>query len=119
MLNLILHVIGLMLHALVIYYGYQMYRLMNPVRYWTSSWLFFSAANLLILIRRFIAIFDVCLPLNFSWIVFIEVILQIIVSILFVVFLKRLQLLYAKYFTDGLNISSWANEQSSQTKKMK
>jgi hypothetical protein len=117
MLNLILGVIGLILHALVVYYGYQMYRMLNPVRYWTSAWLFFSAANLFILIRRFIAIFTLCSPLTFSWYVFLEVILQIAISILLVVFVKQLHLLYGKYFTDGLDIPSWTEEQLQQKKK--
>jgi len=120
MLNLMLGIVGLVLHSFVVYYGWRMYKILNPVRYWSNAWLLYSSANLLILIRRVIEIFFIqktLIPMSFGWSVTAEYLLQIVVSILLLIFGKCLSQLYSKYFTDGLNIRSWAKEQENQQKK--
>jgi hypothetical protein len=121
MLNLTLGIVGLIVHAFVVYYGWRMYRILNPVRYWSNAWLLYSAANLLILTRRIMGIFFVqktIVPMSFTWSVTAEHLLEIVVSILLLTFGKCLSQLYSKYFSDGLNIKSWEEEQKTKRNKI-
>ena len=110
MLNLILGIIGLVFHVLVVYYGYRMYRILNPVRYWTGAWLLFSLGNSLILVRRCLGLYSLCSLLDFTWPVFFELLVQVIVSALLLLFVKQLNKLYTKYFTNGPDVPSWIEE---------
>jgi|GEM_PF-6490062 len=116
MFNLIIAILSLIIQVLVVYYGYRMYRILNPVRYWSSSWLLYSVANLLILFRRIIGvIYDyqmLSININFSWSWLIyEKLLQVGVSILLLIFVMKLKKLYRKYFENGLDIKAWKQEQ--------
>ena len=113
MLNLTIAIISLILHALVVYYGWKMYRIMNPVRYWTNAWLLYSLGNLLILIRRIIGMFIIekaAVPIMVSWSITSEYLLQVLVSILLLLFSMNLKKLYDKYFSNGINVKSWQQE---------
>ena len=115
MLNWTLEILCLFLHAAVVYYGYKMYRLLHPVRYWSNAWLLYSLGNLVILIRRFIGIFTIqktIVPgMILVWPATAEYLLQILVSILLLMFGMSLKKLYDKYFSDRLIVPSWKQEQ--------
>lgn len=123
MLTLVLAIISLILQATVVYYGWKMARILNPVRFWTQGWKLYTLGNLFIFLRRVVGLIvvlkgeDVFDKFKYftisnmvSWPV-AEVTLQIAVSIVFLLFGWSLQSLYSKYFEDGLNIPSWKNEQ--------
>jgi len=110
MLNLILGIISLILQAVVVYYGYRLYNILNPVRYWSHAWLLYTTGNLLILIRRAVGLFLVGCTTSVA--VTLENVIQIAVSVLLLVFGWTLSKMYSKYFTDGLNIQSWKEEQA-------
>lgn len=110
MLTLIPAIISLAIHALVVFYGWKMYKILNPVRYWSSAWLLFLLGNLLIFIRRSIAVF-VNTP------TLIELLIQIVVSFLLLAFVQQLNRLYTKYFSNGLDLEAWIEQQELQKKK--
>lgn len=110
--------ISIILHLLVCFYGFRLYKILNPVRYWSHAWLLYSVANALIVVRRFIGIFIIGNPsINLPNV--LEVLVQIVISILLLVFGRGLGKLYEKYFTNGLNIQSWKEEQEQQEQQKK
>ena len=115
MLNLILLAISIVLQIIVVYYGWRLYRILNPVRYWSNAWLLYSLANLAILIRRTLEFFSICFEL--FTILTIEYLVQVLVSVLLLVFSFNLKKLYTKYFNNGLDIEAWKQEQKSQEEK--
>ena len=115
MLNLTIIFSCLILQALVVYYGYKLYKILNPVRYWSTAWLLYTIANLLILIRRVVGIFLIDDISGISAAT-VEYLIQVAVSILLLIFGKRLSQLYSKYFNDGLNLQSWKEEQDNKEK---
>lgn len=125
MLNIMLGIASLVIQALVVYYGWKMYRILNPVRYWSNAWFLYSLANLMILIRRVIELFTSEWFITYSPKTLLdlalytttEYIIQIVVSILLLVFGKNLNSLYSKYFCDGLKVGSWRREQEEQKEK--
>jgi len=115
MFNLMIGIISVILHVLVVYYGWKMYKILNPVRYWTNAWLLYSSGNMLILIRRVIGLYiiscgELTLNMKIVWSVTVEYILQICVSILLLMFGMFLKKLYDKYFSNGVNIESWQQQ---------
>lgn len=127
MLNLTLGIISLILHVVVVYYGWRMYKILNPVRYWSNAWLLYLIANLLILLRRFVGVFIIqwsvlcspktLIPIGADWYIALEYLLQITVSILLVLFGKKLTQLYSKYFNNGLKLKSLDEQYNDQKKK--
>jgi hypothetical protein len=112
MFNLMIGFISVILHALVVYYGWRMYKL-GPAVYWSHAWLQYSFGNLLILIRRIIGLYLACtceMPVTSSvqiiWPVTAEYVLQILVSIFLLIFGMSLKKLYDKYLRNGMKIDN-------------
>jgi hypothetical protein len=133
MLDFGLAVISLIIQALVVWFGWKMYRILNPVRYWTNGWLLYTIGNVMILLRRVIGfvvawkgekIFTgwehlaITNMSNVSWLS-AEFFLQIAVSVVFLIFGWNLKHLYTKYFENGLKIQSWKSEQDEATDRDK
>ena len=115
MLNLVIKIIALMLQVVVVYYGWRMYRILNPVLYWSNAWLLYSVANLAILIRRTLEFFAICFV--YPVILSVDYLLEVLVSILLLTFSINLKKLYEKYFNNGLDIEAWKHGQETQKKK--
>jgi hypothetical protein len=100
-INLTLGVLGLLLQALVVWYGWHLARTLNGVDYWTAGWRFYTGANLLILIRRCIGMYSamgtIVPSMSYIWPVTAEYILQIVVSLSLLVFGFKLKQLFLKY----------------------
>jgi hypothetical protein len=120
MVNLLVVTASLLTQCFVIYFSFRLWRILNPVRYWSNAWLLYTIANLSILIRRIIGVYvtacaggyEIISPnMTLAWPVLVENLVQIFVSVLLLAFVWNLRKLYIKYFENGLNIQSWKEEQ--------
>jgi hypothetical protein len=121
LVTLSLGALSLIIHSLVIWYALKMYRMIRPVRYWTIAWLMFATGNSIIFIRRCIGLYllkGAIVPgMVIVWPVAIEMLLQIVVSITFLIGATQLNAMYSKYFKNGFKVLSWKEEKTANDKK--
>jgi len=98
--TVVLGAFTVLLQALVIYYGIRLFTVVGRTEYWSMAWSFYVLANFAIFLRRSIAfytlLFEPCEPFLLKHL-FVEELLAIVVSILFLFFGKFLTKLFRKY----------------------
>jgi len=101
----ILNVVSIIVQILVTYYTYSLYKLIRPLKAWTLAWGLFGVSMAVVGLRRIwsLGLFldetnwlkGVC-PKNVD-VYFIEIMLLLVVSVLWVVFVYSLKNIFSKY----------------------
>ena len=98
-LEIFVALLSIGLQGFVVYYGYRLYKLMKPVKYWTFGWELFCISMLLIVLRRCFTtyndIFINCPVSDVNY--FFEYGLLIAISILLIAFVYKLKSLFLEY----------------------
>jgi hypothetical protein len=99
-LSMILGSISLVLQALVVFYGIKLFRIVGHTNYWSCAWKFYILANAIILLRRIVSfltiIFVACGDQMLVYVI-VEELLAVAVSVLFLLFGKKLVNLFGGY----------------------
>ena len=101
-LALILGALSLVMQALVVWYGLKLFRIVGHTDYWSCAWKFYIVANCMILIRRlisFVPLFGLGRTLSDRFLAYIivEELIAVGVSILFLLFGRKLVGLFGNY----------------------
>ncbi len=105
-LEILVALLAIGLQGFVVYYGYRLYKLMKPIKYWTTGWALFCISMLLIVLRRCFTtyhdIFITCPTSAPEY--FFEYILLIVISLLLILFVYKLKNLFVLYINGGANV---------------
>lgn len=102
-------ILSVILQGLVVYYGIRLYSIVGHTKYWSIAWKLYLCANSIILVRRLVGIVGLMPVLannNNSKIIYYklaEQILAIGVSVLFLLFGKKLNCLFTRYMSKEEN----------------
>jgi len=95
-----LGLLSLTFQFLVVYYGVKLYKVVGNTEYWSIAWKLYLGANSIILLRRMVSLVTIlvihCEPRILRYVI-VEEILAIAVSILLLLFGKKLNCLFASY----------------------
>ncbi len=105
-LEILVALLSIGLQGFVVYYGYKLYKLMKPIKYWTTGWGLFCIAMLAIVLRRcFTTYQDIFIACPTSLIeYFFEYLLLITISLLLILFVYKLKNLFVLYINGGANV---------------
>jgi hypothetical protein len=88
--------LSITLQGTVVYYGYRLYKIMKPTRYWTSAWILFCISMSIITLRRCLAAYY-SVQSGHTSVYFLESFLLIAISCLLIGFVLKLKILFIQY----------------------
>lgn len=91
------NVLQLVLQLFVIYYGYVLFRMVRPLKFWTRAWGIFTVSMILVFLRRSWNLFELFSGCPDHTKATIEALLMIVISALWLCFSYKLEHLFKKY----------------------